>query len=125
MSKNDYEEYCEECGKDTDKCDCEEEYSISEILDGANKGLDFVKKLKDLATPPPQPRPRVNFASMMAAQGIERQMAAEKAEKERNRREKLKEEQEHRKWKINLAVKIGVPITIAIISGLTYLVSIS
>jgi len=125
MSKNDYEEYCEECEYNIDECECDDGPSFSEVLDGLNKGLDVVKKLKDLTTPPQlQRKSGVGIGAMLAAQNLEHQMAAEKAVKERQEREKFTEEQEHRKWKIDLAIKIGVPITVAIIAGLVYLASI-
>jgi len=119
------EEYCEECDKQIDDCECEEGPTLTEILDGAKKVLDIAKTYKEL-TQPNSPK------EIMGRVEAERAGNYMREEFERNQRTSQRESQkqsekdnkDHRKWKVSLAVAIVVPITVAIIGGIFYLISI-
>ena len=109
-------EYCADCDELIQDCECDDGPTLTEVLDGAKKFIDVAKGFKELTTPNPN--------NIIAELEVGR-MAAEHERKQKLKEIELQKERKiERKWKIDLAIKIGVPITVAIIAGLVYLASI-
>jgi len=121
----DCEEYCDNCDKPIDDCECEEESTtledVDKILDTANKGLDFLNKLKKQSEPPqPKITPENVIAHLEVGRMAEEYKRKEKARKEETKIEKrsdakiAKRHNETIKW-----TKIGIVVgtIVAIILG--------
>lgn len=111
------EEYCEDCNNLVDDCECEDGgttlQDINNFLDTANKGLDFLDRLKKQPESP-QPKPLTNDEAKFIGQDIERKRR--KKQQEEGITKKIKKESD-KKWKIETIIKIAVPITVALIGA--------
>ena len=119
--KDDEEEEYEEDDEEEYEEDDEEEEESGSILDDLNKGADFLLKLKELGKSEVPPKPRINYPSMRIASDINRQLREGEIEKKKQEKDSIKEKQERKKWKVELILKVTVPIVVAIIGGLVYL----
>lgn len=108
------EEYCEDCDNSIDECECENETTlqdINDVLDTANKGLDFLDRVKKHMDSN-EPRTISNSKAKFIGQDIERKRRRELEEnKNQNKIEKIS----YKKWKIETIIKIAVPIIAALI----------
>jgi hypothetical protein len=107
--KYEEEEYCADCGEPLDDCECEEEESITlddvnKLLDTTKKGLDVLDKFQKISKPKtespqiPYYAPRTVTHDDMKNARIREQERTEPQEKE---------QKEHTRWKINVAIRIG------------------
>jgi len=113
---DDEEEYCEDCEQPIDECKCDQDDitidDVNKVFDTAKKGLDVIDKLKKLSTPP-EPKPISNNEARWIGQDmIRKAQIDEKKTKENDE----KENREHRKWKIETAIKIGGIVVSAIVA---------
>lgn len=115
----DCEEYCEDCNNLVEECECDDEeegttlQDVNNFLDTANKGLDFLDRLKKQPEPP-QPKTLTNDEARFIGQDIERKRRKKQQEDEITK--KMKKESD-KKWKIETIVKIAVPIAVALIGA--------
>ena len=123
------EEYCDECGKHKDDCECEEEESttledINNLLDTATKGLNFLDKLKKQTQPDPNEfkidPSKIIPDNVMATLGV-----AHATEQHQKREQvKLDEQKKERRHKETIKwakVSIGVG-AIVVILGVTAII---
>jgi len=97
------EEYCEECDNPIDECECDNDTTlqdVGDVIDTANKGLDFLDRLKKYSEP-----------AKTQTHGDEKSKVAAQASKQ----EKQRGEKFDKKWKIETIVKIAIPIIVALI----------
>lgn len=116
--KYDEEEYCADCGESLDNCECDEEENITlddvnKLLDTTKKGLDILDKFQKISKPKTE-LPQVPYypPSTVIHNTIKESQIPDQDKKE----DKEKERREHRKWKIDTAIKIGGIVVSAIVS---------
>ncbi|MGI0046329.1 MAG: hypothetical protein ACREBB_03965 [Nitrosotalea sp.] len=117
--KYDEEELCPDCGELLDDCECEEEEDITMddvniFLDTTKKGLDVIDKLQKLSKPKTESPQIPYYAPRTVTHDIIKDAHASEQEK---KDVEEKERKEHRKWKIDTAIKIG-SIAVSAIVGL-------
>ena len=116
--KYDEEEYCADCGETLDDCECDDEEEnitlddVNKFLDTTKKGLDVLDKFQKMSKPktefPQVPYYPPNTVTRETIKETQTRVQ-EKGDSEE------KEQREHRKWKIDAAIKIGSIVVSAIV----------
>ncbi|MGI0047531.1 MAG: hypothetical protein ACREBB_10165 [Nitrosotalea sp.] len=116
--KYDEEKYCVDCGELLNDCECEEEESITlddvnKFLDTTKKGLDVLDKFQKISKPKTE-FPQVPY---YAPTTVTHDMIKDTQTNDQKKKEdEEKERREHKKWKIDTAIKIGSIVVSSIVA---------